>query len=233
MKKLILLSLFIPLLYSCSPLEKYNKTEKVFEQEILNLEELDFEKNAKKEDLLFIGSSSIRLWNNIDNDMSPYPSVKRGYGGAHYYDLIHFIDRLVINHSPKAILIFVANDITGSDDIFKARKDLSPKEVKKLFEYCFKSIRKIHKQVPVFVIETTPTPSRWNAWDKISKANNLIKSYCEKTPNLYFIDTRNRFIGNDGLPKKSLFIADELHLNELGYKLWSEIIKLKLLEINT
>ena len=98
MKKLILLSLFIPLLYSCSPLEKYNKTEKVFEQEILNLEELDFEKNAKKEDLLFIGSSSIRLWNNIDNDMSPYPSVKRGYGGAHYYDLIHFIDRLVINH---------------------------------------------------------------------------------------------------------------------------------------
>ena len=93
-------------------------------------------------------------------------------------------------------------------------------------------IRKTHKDIPVYVIETTPTPSRWNAWNKISKANNLIRSYCEKTPNLYFIGTRNRFIGNDGFPEKSLFIADELHLNELGYKLWSEIIKSKLLETN-
>ena len=54
----------------------------------------------------------------------------------------------------------------------------------------------------------------------------------KKNPNLYFIGTRNRFIGKDGLPKKSLFTADELHLNELGYKLWSEIIKSKLSETN-
>ena len=92
--------------------------------------------------------------------MQPYKSIKRGYGGAHYYDLIHFIERLISNHSPRAILIFVANDITGSNDVFKTYNDLSPKEVKKLFKYCYKSIRKIHKQVPVLVIETTPTPKQ-------------------------------------------------------------------------
>jgi len=32
------------------------------------------------------------------------------------------------------------------------------------------------------------------------------------------------------LPIKSFFISDELHLNKKGYKLWSEIIKEKLIE---
>ena len=230
MKNIIPL-LFITFIFSCSPLKKYENTGNGFEKEILNLEQLDFKKIADKNDLLFIGSSSIRLWNDIENDMLPYSSVKRGYGGAHYYDLIHFTERLITNHSPKAILIFVANDITGSNDVFKTNNDLSPEEVKKLFKYCYKSIRKIHKQVPVFVIETTPTPSRWDVWDKISEANDLINSYCESKLNLHFITTRDKFIDDNSLPIKSFFISDELHLNKKGYKLWSEIIKEKLIEI--
>ncbi len=223
--------LFFAFIFSCSPLKKYENTGNVFEKEILNLELLDFKNKADKNDLLFIGSSSIRLWNNIENDMQPYSSVKRGYGGAHYYDLIHFTDRLITNHSPKAILVFVANDITGSNDMIKTNNDLSPKEVKKLFKYCYKSIRKIRKQVPVFVIETTPTPARWDVWDKISEANDLINRYCESKINLHFITTRDKFIDVNGLPIKSFFISDKLHLNKKGYKLWSDIIKEKLIEI--
>ena len=230
MKNIITL-LFVTFIFSCSPLKKHKYTKNIFENEILNLEQLDLTKIADKSNLLFIGSSSIRLWNNIENDMHPYKPIKRGYGGAHYYDLIHFTERLITNHSPKAILIFVANDITGSNDIFKTYNDLSPKEVKKLFKYCYKSIRKIHKQVPVFVIETTPTPSRWDVWDKISEANDLINSYCESKLNLHFITTRDKFINDNGLPIKSFFISDELHLNNKGYNIWSEIIKEKLIEI--
>ena len=224
--------LFVTFIFSCSPLKKYENTGNVFEKEILNLELNDFKNKADKNKLLFIGSSSIRLWNGIENDMQPYKSIKRGYGGAHYYDLIHFIERLIYNHSPRAILIFVANDITGSNDIFKTYNDLSPKEVKKLFKYCYKSIRKIHKQVPVLVIETTPTPSRWDVWDKIAEANDLINEFCESNSNLHFINTRDKFIRKNGLPIKSFFISDELHLNKSGYKLWSEIIKEKLIELN-
>jgi lysophospholipase L1-like esterase len=39
-------------------------------------------------------------------------------------------------------------------------------------------------------------------------------------------------MNKNGLPIKSLFISDELHLNKSGYKLWSEIIKEKLIELN-
>ena len=216
---------------SCSPLIKYSQSNWQFEEEVSLLESLDFEEKAGEEDLLFIGSSSIRLWDNIQVDMYPYSSVKRGYGGAHFYDLVHFSERLVKNHSPKAILIFVANDITGSNDFTNLVGDLSPNEVKRLFRYNYKLIRFIHKHIPIFLIETTPTPKRWKVWNKILQANKKLERFCKQVPNLYFISTRHKFIGADGLPIQSLFLNDELHLNVDGYKLWSSVIKSKLIEV--
>ena len=216
---------------SCSPLLKYSQSNRQFEEEVSLLESLDFEEKAGEKDVLFIGSSSIRLWDNIQVDMYPYSSIKRGYGGAHFYDLIHFSERLVKNHSPKAILIFVANDITGSNDLTNKVGDLSPNEVKKLFKYNYKLIRSIHKHIPIFLIETTPTPKRWKVWNKILQANKKLERFCKQVPNLYFISTRDKFIGADGLPIQSFFLNDKLHLNVDGYKLWSSVIKSKLIEL--
>ena len=216
---------------SCSPFSKYSQSNRQFEEEVSILERLDVEEKAGEKDILFIGSSSIRLWDNINEDMYPYSSVKRGYGGAHFYDLIHFSERLVKNHTPKAILIFVANDITGSNGLTNFVSDLSPKEVKRFFKLNYKLIRGIHKHIPIFLIETTPTQKRWKVWSEILKSNKKLESFCKKEPNLYYISTRDKFIGVDGLPIKSLFLNDELHLNTDGYKLWSNIIKTKLIEI--
>ena len=216
---------------SCSPFSKYSQSNRQFEEEVSILERLDVEEKAGEKDILFIGSSSIRLWDNINEDMYPYSSVKRGYGGAHFYDLIHFSERLVKNHTPKAILIFVANDITGSNGLTNFVSDLSPKEVKRLFKLNYKLIRGIHKHIPIFLIETTPTQKRWKVWSEILKSNKKLESFCKKEQTLYYISTRDKFIGVDGLPIKSLFLNDELHLNSDGYKLWSNIIKTKLIEI--
>jgi len=230
MKHLIYL-VFILSNLSCSPLIKYSQSNRQFEEEVSFLEALDVEEKAGENDILFLGSSSIRLWDNIQEDMYPYSSVKRGYGGAHYHDLIHFSERLVQNHSPKAILIFVANDITGSDHSTNLVGDLSPNEVKRLFNYNYKLIRRLHRHIPVFLIETTPTPKRWKSWSKILQANKKLERFCKQEPNLYFISTRDKFIGVNGLPIKSFFLPDELHLNIEGYKLWSAIIKSKLIEL--
>ena len=230
MKYLIYL-IFLLSILSCSPLIKYSQSNRQFEAEVSLLESLDVEDKAGENDILFIGSSSIRLWDSIQQDMYPYNPVKRGYGGAHFFDLIHFSERLVKNHSPKAILIFVANDITGSNDSTNLVGDLSPNEVKRLFNFNYKLIRRNHKHVPIFLIETTPTQKRWKVWSKILQANKKLERFCKQEPNLHFISTRDKFIGVNGLPIKSLFLTDELHLNIDGYKLWSSVIKSKLIEI--
>lgn len=229
MKKLFYL-VFI-FIFSCSPLKKYNSTSQKWEVDIAKLENLDNNEKYSENALLFIGSSSIRKWISIKKDMAPYETIKRGYGGAHYSDIIHFSKRLVKNHKPKAILIFVANDIKGNNknDLYsKNLSDRNPFEVKRLFKFTVSEIRSIHKEIPIIAIETTPTPSRWSAWDKISKANDLIKNFCRSKSNLHFIQTRGEFIGTNGLPIENYFVKDMLHLNETGYSLWSRIIKANL-----
>ena len=204
---------------SCSPLKKYEKTAAKWENEIVKLENLDNSQDYTKNQILFIGSSSIRLWKSIKKDLKPYQVIKRAYGGARYTDLIHFTERLVSPHDIKAVGIFVANDITGGEN------DLSPNEVLKLAKYIVKQIRTSHKTSSVFFIETTPTPKRWKAWSKISQANDLIKEFCASNDRLFFISTRNYFIGDNGLPTEEYFVRDNLHLNSKGYILWSNIIK--------
>lgn len=216
------------LFFSCSPLKKYELTGKKWEDEIKKLEVLDKKETYSNQAVLFIGSSSIRLWKSIEEDLDTYEPIKRGYGGAHYYDIIHFTNRLVSPHKVKAIAIFVANDITGKENGINnqtVNRDLSPKEVLRLVKFVTKEIRKSHEKVPIFFIETTPTSKRWKVWDKISKANDLIENYTSKYENLYYINTRSFYIGSDGMPNDSLFVKDKLHLNREGYKLWGKIIK--------
>ena len=226
--------IFLLLIISCSPLKKYENTAAKWEKDISKLESQDQSEKYTENALLFIGSSSIRAWYSMEEDMMPYETIRRGYGGAHYSDIIHFSKRLVKNHNPKAILIFVANDIKGnnkSDLYSKNLPDRTPQEVKRLFRLLIKQIRTIHREIPIFAIETTPTRSRWKAWPKISLANDLIKEYCESMDSLYYISTRNHYIGDNGLPTEEFFIRDKLHLNRKGYALWGEIIKKNLKKI--
>ena len=212
------------LLISCSPLKKYPLKSERWENDIKALENRDNEEVCGQDCILFVGSSSIRLWENIKSDMSPYEALGRGYGGAVSYVLIHYTERLVKNHNPKAIAVFVANDITGkNNDSWYG--DLRPKQVLQLFKFFTKEIQSIHGDIPIFAIETTPTISRWSVWDKISTANDLIKNYTAKKENLNNITTRFDFLNSNGYPDEKYFVNDQLHLNKSGYNLWSKIIK--------
>jgi lysophospholipase L1-like esterase len=223
-QKFIFIGCPLFLITSCSPLKKYAATAKIFESQVKELEKLDKTETLPEDYILYIGSSSIRLWDSIHKDMSPYNSVKRGYGGAHFYDLIHFTERLVTPHkNAKAIVCFVANDLTGIWDDPKTK--VRPKQVNKLFKYFTKQVEKINSEIPIFLVEITPAPSRWNIWKKTALANGLMKAYCERKANLYFISTTKDFLNKNKQPRPELFVEDQLHLNREGYKLWTKIIK--------
>lgn len=172
--------------------------------------------------LLVTGSSSVRLWDSIHSDLSPYQVMQRGYGGAKLTDFNYYADRIIKAQQFKAITVFVANDISGGDI------NSSPKEVLKLFRTLVKKIRKRNPDTPVCWIEITPTPSRWHVSGEIREANRLIKGYCEKNNDLHFIATFDQFTTPEGLPDSSLFRQDMLHLNREAYLLWSGIIKTSL-----
>jgi hypothetical protein len=200
-------------------------SQTAWENDIRQFERLDSAETYSPDAVLFAGSSSIRLWSTIKQDMAPYEVIQRGFGGSKLSDLVVYADRIISPHPCSAIVLFVANDITGTTD------DKTPEQVASLFSQVLQIIRKSHPETPVFWIEITPTPSRWKVWDKASSANQLIKMMCDQKNNTYYISTSQAFIGSDGMPVKGYFMPDMLHLNQEGYKVWSGLIKKGLGEV--
>ncbi len=228
MKRIFILQtvlLFLLLIItSCSSLSKYidDPQNAKWEDAIQEFKKLDSTETYSNDAILFAGSSSIRLWNTIEEDMSPFKIIQRGYGGAKLNDFAYYAKEIIYPHNFKALVLFIANDISGS------KKDKSPKDVADLFNYTIDLVRDKYQDVPIFWIQITPTLNRWDVWDRTNEANNLIKEMCENSENLYFIETENYFLTSDGLPNTDLFIEDQLHLNIDGYNKWSEIIKTEL-----
>jgi hypothetical protein len=215
---LLLISLGI---ISCSHVKNNQTTSeiKAWEPDIQKFEQLDKTETYSGEAVLFAGSSSIRLWATLATDMAPYPVIQRGYGGAKLTDFVVYASRIFDPHQCRAIVIFIANDITGSQE------DRTPEEVARLSRKVIEIIRVRHPDTPVFWIATTPTPSRWKVWPAISKANDLIKEVCEAQKNTYFISTAYAFLNKKGRPADEFFRDDSLHLNDKGYAVWTGIIK--------
>ena len=178
----------------------------------------DRQETDPKDAILFLGSSSIRLWKEIASDLKSWPVIERGYGGAKFSDLAVLADQIIKPHQFRALVIFVGNDIVGGKD------DKSPAEVAALFKHVVATARRHAPKAPIFLIEITPTPKRWEAWPKIQQSNAALKAACEEGDNLHFISTAKDYLTPDGKPMPELFKEDQLHQNRDGYARWSRII---------
>ncbi len=146
--------------------EKYRQASVTkWADEMKRIAKLDASEKDPENAILFLGSSSIRLWADIQSDLKPWPVISRGYGGAKFSDLAVLAPQIVKPHKFRAAVIFVGNDVTGD------KEDKTPEEVVKLFEHVVGTIRAQEPNATVFVLEITPTPKRWAAWDKIQQVN--------------------------------------------------------------
>ena len=171
--------------------------------------------------VVFIGSSSIRKWKTLSNDMSPLLAVNHGFGGSKVTDSTYYLDRLVFPFNPRAVVFYSgSNDINGIKGSSKSGEDVYLRTVA-----FFDAVHSRMSSLPIFYISITPNKARWSAWNDAKKANELIREYCVKHKNVYYIDATAAFLDASGNPNEAFFTADKLHFNELGYKTWTSIIK--------
>jgi hypothetical protein len=190
-----------------------------WESEIAKLEAKDKREEHPDNSILFVGSSSIRRWEVIAADMSPYHPIQRGYGGAKWSDVAVFAERLISPHTFRAVVFFVGNDISGR------AADKSPEEVAALFAYVLGKVREHDARAAVFYVAVTPTASRFGVWPEIRAANTAVRAVCEREDDTYFIGTESIFLDTTGKPRPELFVQDALHLNRDGYIRWAAAIK--------
>lgn len=195
-----------------------------FEQEIIDIEQRN--SSIDNLDVLFYGSSSIRLWSTLKDDFKSYNVLNHGFGGAKISDAIYYYHRLVKPYPSKAIVVFV-----GSNDM-----DISQKKhfhVLKTF-HAFKKLYKMHEKnfdIPFIYILITPTIRRENMWDKTHQFNQKVLKFAEKKDQLHILDLTHEFLKN-GKPNELLFIKDGLHLSNAGYEIWKKAVNQKLKQLN-
>jgi len=225
--RIFILSLLVTgFLTSCDVSRKYTEeASKKWEKDILRFEQQDRTEKDPDNAILFVGSSSIRLWSTIKEDVAPYPVIQRGFGGSNFSDLAIYSKRIVYPHKFRGLVIFEANDITGGAN------DKSPVEVVKLFRKIVRTVRIKYPEQPVFLVGITPTESRWKVWPIIKQTNQMLKESCSSLHNTFFIETAPAYLNENGEPRKELFIKDMLHQNHDGYIIWGNLIRKELDEV--
>lgn len=215
MLKRILMSVFAVVLVCGQSLGAEENFAK-WEKDIKKFEAADKKQPPKKNGVLFIGSSSIRIW-NTDKWFGKGAVINRGFGGSEIVDSIHFADRIVFPYAPKVIVLYA-----GDNDVNKG------KDAKRVFSDYQKFVKLVHSKLPktrVVFVAIKPSIARWKLSGEMSKANGMIAAACKKDKRLVYADIWTPMLGEDGKPLKKWFAKDNLHLNEVGYQLWTGIVK--------
>jgi len=170
--------------------------------------------------VLFVGSSSIHGWKSLAADFPEINVVNRGMGGSHMSDLIYFMDDIVYPYFPNAIVVY-----EGDNDIAAGK---TPETVLADYNTFVSGVLEKWPEKPIFFISIKPSLARIDHMENMAKANALIKARTEEVENLYYIDVFSPMLGEDGSPREDIFGHDGLHMNEIGYALWTDVIKAEL-----
>ncbi|MCU4164636.1 GDSL-type esterase/lipase family protein [Carboxylicivirga caseinilyticus] len=216
MKYIKLVSALI-FLFSCTtilnaqydPHVKYGKAIDAFEK-------MDSVNHPNEGGILFIGSSSFTKWQDVNDYFPDKYIINRGFGGSQMSDLLYFKERLILPYKPKQIVVFVGgNDITAGE---KARSVF--KEDKELVKWTLKQF----PDVDFLFLSLKPTPKRWALKDEMIRLSKKRERYALKNRQVDYVDVWTPLLNDEGMPKEGIYIADQLHLNAKGYKIWQQVM---------
>jgi lysophospholipase L1-like esterase len=204
-------------LLAAQPGANADKTDK-WEKDIAAFEAQDAKNPPLKNAILFVGSSSIRLW-NLKESFPDRATINRGFGGSELADSVRFAKRIILPHHPRIVVLYA-----GDNDIANGK---SPKQV---FADYKEFVAVVHRALPktkIIYIGIKPSIKRWALIDKIREANRLIREHVaeQKSDKLLFLDIEKPMLGVDGKPRADLLREDGLHLNKQGYEIWTGLLR--------
>ena len=177
----------------------------------------DQQSHPAADGVLFVGSSTIRMWSHLSQDFRQVPVlINRGFGGSTMRDCNALVRELVIQYKPRQVMVYA-----GDNDLAEGR---TPAEVLGSFENFVRSVRAELPGARISYISIKPSPSRSLLLPKIRETNALIASYAQAAADVRYIDIFNPMLNAEGQPRPELFLTDRLHLNEAGYRLWQSVL---------
>lgn len=189
-----------------------------FINEITAFRKQDSVSFPKKKAILFVGSSSFRMWKDVQQAFPEHTIINRGFGGSSLPDVIRYADQIIYPYKPKQVLIYCGeNDLTAPG--------VTGEMVFERFKTLFGMIRGKLPKTRIGFVSIKPSPSRAKLQPEVIKANALIKDFLAGQKRADYIDIFSKMLNADGSMKEELFLADRLHMKANGYAIWQQEIR--------
>jgi len=167
--------------------------------------------------ILFVGSSTIRMWQGLEQAFPEQgPVIRRGVGGSRLQEWVEFVPDLVLPYRPRQIVLYA-----GENDLVEG---FGPMDLLGAFVAFVRRVRLQLPEVPIAYVSIKPSPSRMARLEAMREANLLIQTFVLGEPNLDYIELHAAMLDNDGQPRPELYQRDKLHLTREGYALWRQVI---------
>ena len=163
------------------------------------------------------GSSSMRFWDHrIRADLAPLSIISRGFGGSNMNDLLHHLDRLVLKHNPRAVMIY-----EGDNDVAQG---VPVATILATFDAGIKRLLDHNDQLRIYLLSVKPSISRAAMWSDMTAVNAGLQARAEAHANITYIDVATPMLNSDGSVQEDLFVSDGLHMNQKGYDIWRNTV---------
>jgi len=183
-----------------------------YEPEIRAFESADRASTPAPGGIVFVGSSSIRLWKSLAADFPGLPVLNRGFGGSTFPEANHYVARTVLRYRPRTVVLY-----EGDNDISSGR---SPQQVLADYREFVRLVRDSLPRTRIVFIAIKPSPSRWKLVGLQREANRLVRDVVATDTLLSYVDVFEPMLGANGRPQPALFVADSLHMTTAGYAIW-------------
>jgi lysophospholipase L1-like esterase len=195
-----------------------------FEADIVQFEQQDKLARPPEGAIVLTGSSSIARWNDqAKAALAPLTVIPRGFGGSVMHDLLHYLDRVAIVYKPRAILIYEGDNDTGGNP---------PIADEAILQDLRQIIGRVHESLPqtrIYILSIKPSVLRRAHWPVAQSVNAAYRQIAASDPLVYYVDVASMLLGKDGKVMTDIFVADNLHLNDLGNAIWGATIKAALM----
>ncbi|MEJ8856136.1 SGNH/GDSL hydrolase family protein [Variovorax robiniae] len=176
--------------------------------------------------IVFVGSSTIRMWKHLAADFPAQPNVlNRGFGGSTLSDCSLLARELVLRYKPRQVVVYA-----GDNDLAEGQ---TPLQVLTSYVRLSAAVRAELPNARISFISVKPSPSRAALLPQIRETNDIVAAYLRTQANSDFIDIYTPMLGSDGRPRTELFLPDMLHMTDAGYRIWQSAVAPHLLPPET
>ncbi len=167
--------------------------------------------------IIFFGSSSIRLWPGLKRAFPAVTIENWGFGGSTLSECVEAFEHFIVPRQPSGLVIYA-----GDNDL--ARGAL-PEDVWQSLGTLMNGRDERLDAVQTAFLSLKISSARAELRAQIDQTNVWCQREIWARQNAIWVDVAAAMLDADEQPRRELFMKDELHLSRAGYDVWNEVLR--------